>query len=156
MDLSKYRPNVGVVLVRRDGKVWLGRRAASTGPLNWQFPQGGVDPGEDLEVAARRELREETGAHSVSLLDRTQDWLVYDFPAHHRGSKAARGWIGQKQMWFAYRFMGEDGEFDLAGHHEVEFDAWKWATFPEALGSVVEFKRDTYRNVFAAFAPLLK
>ena len=155
MDLSRYRPNVGVVLIHADGRVWLGRRAGTSGPLNWQFPQGGVDRGEDLETAARRELREETGATSVTLLDRTRDWIAYDFPPHHQRSKAARGWLGQKQMWFAFRFEGEDDEFDLAQHHEIEFDAWKWATFAEALETVVEFKRETYRGVYEAFRPLL-
>jgi putative (di)nucleoside polyphosphate hydrolase len=79
-DLAHYRPNVGVVLIHPDGRVWLGRRAGAPGPHSWQFPQGGVDPGEELEIAARRELAEETGARSVSFLGRTQDWVAYDFP----------------------------------------------------------------------------
>ena len=55
-DLSAYRPNVGVVLFNTAGQVWLGRRANTPEPWNWQFPQGGVDEGEDLEAAALREL----------------------------------------------------------------------------------------------------
>jgi putative (di)nucleoside polyphosphate hydrolase len=150
-DMSQYRPNVGIVLIRADGFVWLGRRAGSLGPHNWQFPQGGVDKGEDLEAAARRELHEETGATSVSLLGRTREWIAYDFPPHHQRSKAARGWLGQKQMWFAFRFLGEDSDFDLAVHHEVEFDAWRWAPFADVVESVVPFKRETYRKVIEAF-----
>ena len=56
-DLSLYRPNVGVVLFNAEGRVWYGRRHATPGPHNWQFPQGGVDEGEDLLAAALRELR---------------------------------------------------------------------------------------------------
>ena len=70
-DLDAYRPNVGVVLFNRDGLVWYGQRHATPGPHNWQFPQGGVDAGEDLEAAARRELHEETGVTSIELLART-------------------------------------------------------------------------------------
>ena len=70
-DHPDHRPNVGVVLFRHDGRVWLGRRAGAPGPDNWQFPQGGVDKGEDLEAAALRELAEETGVTSVTLLGRT-------------------------------------------------------------------------------------
>src|SRR5690606_41631304 len=68
-DLQSYRPNVGVVLFHPDGRVWFGRRARTPGPHNWQFPQGGVDAGEELEAAARRELAEETGVVAATLLE---------------------------------------------------------------------------------------
>ena len=141
-DLSGYRPNVGVVLFHPDGRVWLGRRAGTPGPHNWQFPQGGVDPGEDLEAAARRELAEETGARSVTYLGRTDGWMAYDFPADYRG---------QKQVWFAFRFDGPEAEFDLTGHHEPEFDAWRWAYLSETPQLIVPFKRQTYETVAQAF-----
>jgi putative (di)nucleoside polyphosphate hydrolase len=155
LDLTRFRPNVGIVLARPDGKVWLGRRADTPGPRNWQFPQGGVDEGESLEEAARRELYEETGARSVSLLGRTEEWLAYRFPEGYRRSKAARGWLGQKQIWFAFRFTGDDSEFDLAGHHQVEFDRWRWADLDEALDGVADFKRETYRHVVEKFRTLI-
>jgi putative (di)nucleoside polyphosphate hydrolase len=149
--LSRYRPNVGVVLMRADGKVWLGRRAGTPGPHNWQFPQGGVDDGEALLDAALRELREETGVTSATLLGRTDDWIAYAFPPGHDGKKAARGWKGQKQIWFAFRFTGDDSEIDLTAHGDIEFDAWLWADLEDALTSVVAFKRPTYRQVIETF-----
>ena len=152
LDLTLYRPNVGVVLFDRRGCVWLGRRAKTQGPFNWQFPQGGVDDGEDLEQAARRELAEETGITSVTLLGRTEDWLCYDFPPGWTGSKAQKGWKGQKQVWFAYRFTGRDSEVDLNAHLPPEFDAWRWGRLEEAPRKVVPFKRETYEHVIAAFA----
>ena len=150
-DLSLYRPNVGVVLFHPDGRVWLGRRANTTGPNNWQFPQGGVDPGEALEAAARRELAEETGATRASVLAQTHDWVAYDFPPGHGGSKALRGWKGQKQLWFALRFEGEDSDFDLDAHGPPEFDAWRWAYLSEAAELIVPFKREAYQRVVEAF-----
>ena len=104
-----------------------------------------------------RELREETGATLGNRSsDRTHDWLAYAFsparaPAIEGGK---RGWLGQKQMWFAFRFTGEDGEFDLAGHHQIEFDAWRWAALNEALDLVAPFKLATYRTVVEAFRSL--
>ena len=70
-DLSAYRPNVGVIVFDRQGRVWLGHRAGEEGPYCWQYPQGGVDEGEDLADAALRELHEETGMSSVEFLART-------------------------------------------------------------------------------------
>ncbi|UQV17417.1 RNA pyrophosphohydrolase [Brevundimonas albigilva] len=152
-DLELYRPNVGVVLFNRDGLVWYGQRHATPGPHNWQFPQGGVDKGEDLEAAARRELREETGVTSVEPLGRTKDWILYDFPPEAMdNAKAWRGFKGQKQRWFAYRFVGDESEIDLGADADIEFDAWRWGPLSDACDLIVPFKRPAYERVVKAFA----
>lgn len=153
-DLSRYRPNVGVVLFNGRGEAWYGRRVMTPEPWNWQFPQGGIDAGEAVETAARRELYEETGVRSVELLGSIADWVAYAFPADHGGSKQARGWLGQKQRWFAYRFTGTDDEVDLAAHGEQEFDAWRWGPLSDACDLIVPFKRPAYERVVEAFTPL--
>lgn len=153
-ELPEHRPNVGVVLFHPDGRVWLGRRAGTPEPWNWQFPQGGVDKGEDFHEAALRELHEETGARTVTYLARTEGWIRYDFPEGWGGPKAWRGWKGQKQVWFAFRFDGEEAEFDLAHHAEPEFDAWRWGYLEEAPELIVPFKRAAYEQVAQAFAGL--
>lgn len=154
----EHRPNVGVVLFNREGRVWLGRRSHTPPPYQWQLPQGGMDPGETPEEAARRELREETGVSSAELIERIPGWIVYDFPEGWGGSKAWRGFKGQKQVWFAFRFTGEDAEIDLAAGAEdgddLEFDAWRWARLDEALELIVPFKRAAYEQVVSAFRHL--
>lgn len=152
-DLSLYRPNVGVALFHpTDGRVWLGMRHKQEPPYNWQLPQGGVDEGEDLETAARRELYEETGVKSALLLGRTEGWLTYDYPPEFMGTKRARGYLGQKQVWFAFRFTGDEGEIDLAAHGDVEFDAWRWGALDETPELIVPFKRGVYERMVAAFS----
>jgi len=82
------------------------------------------------------------------------DWVAYDFPPGHGGSKAAGGWRGQKQVWFAFRFEGEDEDFDLSAHPPPEFEAWRWAQLHEAADLIVPFKRAAYERVVAAFGGL--
>ena len=156
MDLSKYRPNVGVVLFNQAGLVWLGKRADTPQPYCWQFPQGGVDEGEDIEAAALRELQEETGVVSTDFLARTEGWIVYDYPPEVAAIKRKKGrsYIGQKQVWFALRFTGDDSEIQLDRHDEIEFEAWRWGRLSEAPGLIVPFKRAAYETVAAAFAHL--
>ena len=64
-----------------------------------------------------------------------------------------RGFRGQRQVWFAFRFDGEDAEFDLASHDEPEFDLWRWGYLAEVPKLIVPFKRAVYETVALAFAP---
>jgi putative (di)nucleoside polyphosphate hydrolase len=152
---GRYRPNVGIVVFNAQGKVWLGRRAKTLSSQNWQFPQGGIDPGEEPLEAARRELLEETGIRSVTLLARAPGWIAYDFPPGAQGTKVAKGYRGQIQAWFAFRFDGEDAEVDLNVQDHQEFDAWRWADIDEAIDLVAHFKRDAYTKVIEAFSRLV-
>lgn len=150
----EHRPNVGVVLFNAEGLTWIGRRADMAHGRRWQWPQGGVDPGEDLEAAARRELAEETGVRSAEYLARTEGWLTYDFPPAVIARDKAMGrpgWRGQKQVWFAFRFTGPESEIDLSSHGTPEFDAWRWERLDRVPDIAAPFKREVYDRVAASF-----
>ncbi len=158
-----YRPCVGIMVLNRDNKIFLGRRIPEPqGEMDgaaklWQMPQGGIDQDENPRLAAERELFEETGIRSVSLLAQTPDWLTYELPPELVGIALKGKYRGQKQMWFAFRFLGEDSEVQIdppPGGHTAEFDQWGWKTMDEALDLVVPFKREVYERVIAGFRHL--
>jgi putative (di)nucleoside polyphosphate hydrolase len=150
-----YRPAAGVMLLNRDNKVWVGQRLDSTLEA-WQMPQGGLDPGEEAEEGALRELEEETGIarDKVEILARCPEQLLYDLPEELLGKLWKGRWRGQSQTWFLMRFLGQDGDVHIETEHP-EFRAWKWAE-PESLPElIVPFKKGLYRNVLKAFADWL-
>lgn len=156
-----YRPCVGVMLINRDGRVWIGRRAQTPAiqedePGAWQMPQGGIDEGEDARLAALRELEEETGIRDVEVLAETEGWLTYDLPDHLVGVALKGKYRGQKQKWFALRYLGEDQDIDLATAQDDEFDAWRWEDASALPELIVAFKRPVYEQVIAAFAHLTR
>ena len=158
-----YRPCVGIMVLNAEGLVWAGRRIAETdsemagSDKLWQMPQGGIDKDEDPLPAALRELYEETGIHTVSLLAEAPDWIHYDLPEHLVGIAFKGRYRGQKQRWFAFRFEGDDSEIAInppPGGHEPEFDSWAWKPMERLPDLIVPFKRKVYEEVVAAFRHL--
>jgi putative (di)nucleoside polyphosphate hydrolase len=161
-DALPYRPCVGVMLINARGLAFVGKRAGAPDQPEglgtwWQMPQGGMDLGEEPEAAARRELAEETNVTSARFIGRTKVWHHYDLPAHLIGVAWEGRYRGQKQLWFAARFEGEESEIDIVPKpgHSQEFDAWRWVPIEELSQLVVPFKRSVYANVIAELRPLL-
>jgi putative (di)nucleoside polyphosphate hydrolase len=160
-DPGSYRPNVGVALFNRDGDVLIARRFKDDGPeiilpgLEWQMPQGGIDPDEDPRPAAERELYEETGVTSIAYLGETADWITYDFPPYAGPRHRLAKFRGQRQKWFAFRFVGDEREItvaDIRNDQPPEFDAWRWEPLANVAALVVPFRRAVYEQVATEFA----
>lgn len=155
-----YRPAAGVMLMNREGLVFIGRRLGGPEHVDathiWQMPQGGLDEGEDPYRGALRELYEETNVRSVTKLAEAREWYVYDLPSEV-GKKAWRGkYRGQKQKWFALRFTGDDKEIDVlhpgGGKHKPEFLEWRWEKMERLPALIIPFKRKVYERVVGEFS----
>lgn len=137
-----YRDGVVAVVTANHKEFWVGERRSQKGA--WQFPQGGIDPGETPEEAVLRELSEEMGINrSGSIIRQSRDWIYYDFPPDLR-IPITENYRGQKQIWFLIEVSAQlkpnlaasDGEFrDTA--------IWK---IPKILDTVIYWKRDCYRQ----------
>ena len=155
MDLP-YRDNVGAVVFNPAGLVLVARRAdlpnAEGAPGGWQLPQGGMDPGEDPSVAVFRELEEEVGTARAEIMAEHPDWLCYDLPPELLGKALGGKYRGQRQKWFALRFLGTDADIRLDLDPHPEFDAWRWAPLADLPALAVPFKLAIYTVLARDFA----
>jgi putative (di)nucleoside polyphosphate hydrolase len=143
IDAQGFRANVGIVLIRDGGDVFLGGRSDGRG---WQFPQGGVLEHESAEQALYRELREEVGLEpaDVEVIAATRNWLRYRLPRRYVRRRSQPLCIGQKQRWFLLRMLGSEERlrFDLTT--QPEFDSWRWVDYWSPVREVIYFKRVVY------------
>ena len=149
-----YRLGVGIMLFDRAGRVFVARRIDAKADA-WQMPQGGIDGNEAPRAAALRELEEEIGTANAMILAESRDWHAYDLPPHLVGRVWGGRFRGQRQKWFAARFLGEDSEIDLETRHP-EFDAWQWVEVGKLTGLIVPFKRKLYSTLVDEFGHLAR
>ncbi len=154
LDKEGYRPNVGIILTNDKKQVFWGKRIREH---SWQFPQGGIKPGESPEEAMLRELQEEIGltAKHVEIIGRTKDWLRYTVPDHWVRREWRGSYKGQKQIWFLLKFIGRDCDINLRASEHPEFDAWRWNDYWIPLENVIDFKREVYKQALTKLAHLV-
>lgn len=153
MEHLPYRPCAGFMLLNAAGLVFVGQRIDPTAHGFWQMPQGGIDPGEEIEAAALRELEEETGitAALVQIIARTAQPLRYDLPPELIGKVWKGRYRGQEQHWLLGRFLGDDTHIDLAASSHAEFNEYRWVAPEQLPDLIVPFKRAVYEALIAEF-----
>ncbi len=154
IDEEGFRANVGIVLSNGDRRLFWGGRAGRDG---WQFPQGGIQPGEDPEDAMFRELAEEIGLtpDDVELVGQTRDWLRYRLPRRYVRRNSQPLCIGQKQRWYLLRLLSPESRLRFDTTPKPEFDRWRWVDYWFPLKNVIYFKRRVYRRALEELRPLL-
>lgn len=155
IDSDGFRPNVGIMLANDAGQLLWARRIG--GRDAWQFPQGGINPGESAEDALYRELEEEVGlaADAVGVVATTRGWLRYRLPRRFIRKGDDPVCIGQKQKWFLLHLRAADDAVRLDANSKPEFDHWQWVSYWYPLNQVVAFKREVYRRALKELAPPL-
>jgi putative (di)nucleoside polyphosphate hydrolase len=154
IDSKGYRSNVGIILCNAQGHVFWAKRSRVN---SWQFPQGGVEEGENPDQAMYRELREETGldAKYVEIIGRTRYWLRYRLPEKYIRRNSHPLCIGQKQIWYLLQLVGDEANVSLNRYRKPEFDDWQWLEYWEPLKTVVYFKRKVYRKAMMELGAFL-
>lgn len=160
-----YRPCAGIVLINKEGKVFVGQRADKAHQAHqWQLPQGGIDKGESPQEAALRELHEETSIQKVRVIAESSHWHSYEVPLLMRPKFWAGQYRGQTQKWFLMLFEGKDHQIDLKnpiGSNKVllsyhpEFSQWAWVEPEQLVEKAVSFKRAIYKAILDEFLPLI-
>ena len=139
------RLGVGIIVLNKENKVFVGKRKDN--PINkWQMPQGGVDRGESLVNAMKRELKEETSIRSIEILRELEGWTEYELPDYLLGKIWRGKYRGQKQKWFIVKFLGKDEEINLKTTH-LEFIEWQWLDIENLPSVIVHFKKKVYEKL---------
>ncbi|MEM7183468.1 MAG: RNA pyrophosphohydrolase [Spirochaetota bacterium] len=147
-----YRKCAGIVIFNANGDVLVGNRIQTK--QSWQFPQGGIDPGETAEQAGIRELYEEVGIQNATLVYEHPNWLFYDFPDWLKGKKINK-FQGQTQKWFLFYWNGQASDCNLE-IHEREFSEVKFVPLKSTIHLVIDFKREVYASIIESFSPKIE
>ena len=139
------RIGVGAIVLNKKNQVFVGKRKDN--PVDkWQMPQGGVNDGEDLTSAMKRELNEETGIENIKILNEIDGWFEYELPNYLLGKIWRGKFRGQKQKWFIVKFLGNDEEINLE-KDKPEFIEWKWLDIEKLPNVIVDFKKKLYEKL---------
>lgn len=153
-DQRPYRPGIGLVLLNARGLAFVAQRVDTPGN-SWQFPQGGIDEGEDPRATLLREMEEEIGTNKAEIIAESAEWISYDLPPEIADRSWKGRYRGQTQKWFCARFTGADADIDLDTEHP-EFERWQWMALDAVPALIIPFKRALYDKVVAEFLPLAR
>lgn len=146
-----YRSGVGIMIINSDKKIFVGKRIDNNSDA-WQMPQGGIDAGEDEDIAVFRELKEETGIseQSVKIIKKSDNYYYYNLPYKLQKKFWGGKYLGQKQRWYLLQFIGDEPSINIKTE-DPEFSEWKWVSKNDIVSEIVSFKKKLYEDVIKEF-----
>lgn len=151
IDEDGFRLNVGIVISNAEGKLLWGKRFGRMG--GWQFPQGGINEGENEQDAMYRELYEEVGLapEDVEIIAQSEGWYHYYLPKRFRRYHMQPLCVGQKQRWFLLRLVSDESRICLDRGPKPEFVKWEWVDYTYPASQIILFKRQVYKDMLKEF-----
>ncbi|MBU0720687.1 RNA pyrophosphohydrolase [bacterium] len=144
-----YRPNVAMIIVSNNypqkKEIFIAQRNDLLDI--WQFPQGGIDEGEEIIEALFRELEEEIGTDKLKIVAEYPEWISYDFP--EKIAKKMKPYKGQTQRYFLLK-LKKSAEINLDTKHP-EFSSHKFVSVDDVLDITAHFKKPVYEKVISYF-----
>ena len=144
-----YRPNVAMIIVSNNypdkKEIFIAQRNDLTDI--WQFPQGGIDSGEEVREALFRELEEEIGTGEAEIVAEYPEWISYDFP--DKIAKKMNPYKGQTQRYFLLK-LKKSAVINLETEHP-EFSDYKFVSVEDVLNLTAHFKKPVYESVINYF-----
>ena len=144
-----YRPNVAMIILSNNypdkKEIFIAQRNDLSDV--WQFPQGGIDDGEEVQEALFREMKEEIGTKKAKIIAEYPKWISYDFPP--KIAKNMKPYKGQKQRYFLLK-LKKKAKINLDTKHP-EFSDYKFVKLDEVLSLSASFKKDVYKKVIKYF-----
>jgi len=150
-----YRSGVGIMLINQNKQIFVGKRIDNHSDA-WQMPQGGIDVGEEEDLAMFRELSEETGISNsnIKLIKKSPYYFYYNLPYKLQKKFWGGKYLGQKQRWYLAEFIGNEKDINIQTE-DPEFSEWKWIKSDDIISAIVGFKRQLYREVIKEFREFL-
>ena len=146
---NSYRPNVAMIIVSNNypekKEIFIAQRNDLLDI--WQFPQGGIDKGEEVEEALFRELEEEIGTSKAKIVAEYPEWISYDFP--EKIAKKMKPYKGQTQRYYLLK-LKKSAEIKLDTAHP-EFINYKFVSVDDLLNHTAHFKKPIYETVLNYF-----
>jgi len=146
---GSYRPNVAMIIVSNNypekKEIFIAQRNDLLDI--WQFPQGGIDKGEEVEEALFRELEEEIGTSKAKIIAEYPEWISYDFP--EKIAKKMKPYKGQRQRYYLLK-LKKSAVIKLDTKHP-EFIDHKFVSVDDLLNHTAHFKKPIYETVINYF-----